>query len=117
MKFYNILAVILMAFTFKVSATNVPLPSYTGKIKSILTGIPYHGKMLIELAGTVNNPAENCHSNGTFSFSLDTETEQGKLFLSILLTAHASQRDVVMTGYRTCSNTTGVTDFRSIQIK
>jgi|GEM_PF-1755226 len=123
MKFYKIFAIALMAFTFNVSAGG--LPSYVGNIKSILVGKVYDSKVLIEVDRgntSINNQntfKTNCSSqqNPVFGFALDTSTEAGKMYLSLLLTAYAANKNVVITGYADCNIQSGVIDFRSIQMK
>jgi len=113
MKFYNILAVILMAFTFKVSAG---LPSYVGTIDSVLVGKVYQQRVFIEVSGAIHNQI-SCQTNGTFAFVLDGTTEQGQMYLSLILMAYATKQQVSITGYDVCDIYPGVANFRSIQIK
>lgn len=45
----------------------------------------------------------NCHANGTWDYVLPTSTDFGKQLLSRVLTAHAANKTVKISGKDTCS--------------
>ncbi len=101
---------------FLMSSSVFSLPSYTGKVKSLLTGENYGSKIFIEVDGTPVQ-VDPCQNNSTYSFVLDGTTEQADIYLSLLLTAYTAGKTVVLTGYARCDIYSGVMDFRSIAIQ
>ncbi|TDF34643.1 hypothetical protein EYS14_23075 [Alteromonadaceae bacterium M269] len=98
-----------------VSANAMALPVYRGTIDNILTGQVYQGNVLIQVDGTETNPA-TCQTHPNYDLVFDPTTEEGKAYLSIILTAQTTQRAVVLTGYDTCNAINGIQDLRSIQL-
>lgn len=107
----------LLALALLALATGAhALPSFTGKVDSYLTGFNYQGKVYIEASNYSDNTG--CRNEGAvFDFAFDGTTDQGKMYLSILMAAHTAQKTVVITGFDTCDNEPGIADLRSIQVK
>jgi len=90
--------------------------TFTGKILSILTGPAYGSSVLIEVDGD-SSGERGCLPNGNFDFGFDGSTENGKIYLSTLLTAYAAQKTVRLESTSTCSYFSTVPDLESIWVK
>lgn len=105
-----------MLLSLTLSQTVSATPKKKGVITNILSGPVYGDKLFIQLTGAMENKP-NCHNNGNYSFVVDTSTDSGKAYMSLVLMAFASARQVDITGFDGCSIYSGVTNFRSISIK
>jgi hypothetical protein len=109
-KFWTVL------FLSVVSVNVSALPSYSGTINNLLTGKVYQGNVFIQLDGAKNGTSD-CQTHPHYDFAFDPTTDEGKVYLSLILTAHSTQKEVTITGYDTCLTRGGIQDLRSIQLK
>ena len=88
------------------------------KIKSILAGQAYGDIVFLQIDPKPENIDADCQKNAEFNFAFDPTTEIGKVTLSMVLTAYASQNDVYLDGWKICdTNHAGVEDVKQIWVK
>lgn len=88
------------------------------KIKSILAGQTYGNVVFLQIDPKPSTIDATCQQNSQYNFAFDPTTEIGKVTLSMVLTAYASQNDVYLDGDKLCgTNSAGVEDVRQIWIK
>lgn len=91
-----LVSILLTEVTFAAS------PSYTGKIKEILSGPVYGTKVFIKIDVTIDDkPA--CATNWRWNYIFDTELEHGKSYLSLLMMAKAQNSTITIQGTSVCS--------------
>ncbi|AWF81794.1 hypothetical protein BTJ40_13695 [Microbulbifer sp. A4B17] len=108
----RILVVVLLSFYSAFSNAEL---TYSGKISQIHTGPQYQGRIFIETEDTPTGEV-TCSTNASFSFAFEGTTEEGKMYLSILLSALAAKRDVVIKSSDDCSIYSNVADLRNLSI-
>ncbi|WHI46878.1 hypothetical protein ACJJIW_19035 [Microbulbifer sp. JMSA004] len=109
----RVLFVVILGFYSALSNAELV---YSGKIAQIHTGPQYQGRVFVE---TEDLPVGDvaCSTNGSFSYVFDGTTEEGSLYLSILLSALAAGRDVIIKSSDDCTLYTNVADLRNLSIK
>ncbi|WP_444933510.1 hypothetical protein [Microbulbifer sp. JTAC008] len=85
----------------------IQAPSYTSSEDE--------GKVFIETEDAPTGEVA-CSTNTSFSFAFIGTTEEGKMYLSILLSALAAGRDVVIKSTDDCSVHSNVADLRNLSI-
>lgn len=86
-------------------------------VNEVLVGPYYGGKVFIDVSGTPSNiPSCNTSTSG-LDYAFDGTTPEGKMYLSIVLTAYASKAEVQLRGEGTCNLQSNVEDLRFIRLK
>jgi hypothetical protein len=70
------------------------------KITRTMMDSSYGAILFIQVEGTPTRT--NCHANGTWDYTLATDTDFGKQMLSQLLIAHAANKSVKIKGNDLC---------------
>lgn len=96
-------------FTSQVFASNVN-PT---KITKVLVG-PAYGNNVFLTVSIKPSDAPNCQNNTRYSYVFDGTTEVGKMTLSVVLSAYASQKDVWLGGADNCVLHNGVESLKHI---
>lgn len=109
----NIVPYLLISFCYSASASYVD-PT---KIVGVLAGETYGNTVFLQIEPKPATLPE-CQKNPLYNYAFDPTTEVGKVTLSMVLTAYASQKDVYLNGYDLCNtNNAGVEDLRQIWLK
>ncbi|WP_444924592.1 hypothetical protein ACJJH9_05625 [Microbulbifer sp. DLAB2-AF] len=87
---------------------------FTGKLSQIHTGPQYQGRIFVEVQGTPSGEV-SCSENTNFSFSFDGTDEEGKVYLSLLLSALTAQQTVTLKSTETCTYSK-VADLRNLSV-
>jgi len=86
------------------------------KITQVLAGPSYGNKVFL----VISNKADitpDCQSNIRYNYVFDGTTEQGKITLSLVLAAYATQKNVWLGGKNTCLLHSSVEDLGHIVVK
>lgn len=86
------------------------------KITQILVG-PTYGKKVILVISIKPSELPSCQTNTKYSYAFDGTTESGKMTLSLVLAAYATQKNVWLGGKNTCSIHGGIEDLAHIVVK
>lgn len=104
----------LLLFTF-FSAICSASNYQNAKITKILVGPRYGNTVFLSLNSPPNT--SGCHTNQNYHYAFDGTTEQGKMYLSIALTAYTAQKSVFIAGYdNQCNNFKDVEDLYHLQV-
>ena len=99
-------------------STNIAMASshVTAKIVQILSGPNYGNNIIIKIDKTPT--VSGCHTNQSYNYVFDGTTEQGQMYLSLVLSAHMAGRSVSIAGYgNRCNNYNGVEDLYHLIVK
>jgi len=92
----------VITFIFCVLSASSYSSNYSGKISRVLMGPIYGSTVIIDVEGTPSD-RDACHTNSGYDFAFDGSTEEGKMYLSTILTAYASKMNVNISGYSSCT--------------
>lgn len=84
-------------------------------IKEILVGKDFSNRVFIVLEDKPSEPI-SCNTNSNYTYVFDGGTDLGKMYLSLALTAHSTQKEVVVDGDNTCSLYSNVETLRYIRL-
>ena len=102
MKFYKYLLISASLCSF--SSLSNAIPVYEGKITGLLSG-PSYGKSLYiqvdKVNGTYENALTNC-DNPNWDFVIDFDTDNGKFYSTLILSAYTAGKTVNIQGYDVC---------------
>jgi len=106
---------------FILSFLILPVITYASNISStkitrVLVG-PGYGKNVILTISAKPTALPSCQTNTSYNYVFDGSTDEGKMTLSVVLTAYASQKDVWLGGKNTCSLYSGIEDLYHIVAK
>jgi len=88
----------------------------TTKITQVLVGPSYGNKVFLTLSVKPTG-LPSCQINTRYNYVFDGTTESGKMTLSVVLAAYATQNDVWLAGKNTCSFNSTVEDLKHIVVK
>ncbi len=111
----KILIVLLMIINSLLTVAHATV--ITGKITDVQIFSNYGGIAQFKMDNNNYDSSLACHTNGTWDFQFEPETDLGKAFLSTVLTAYSTQAEVYITGTNTCHPDTNTQNLRSIRLK
>ncbi|USD33646.1 MULTISPECIES: hypothetical protein [Vibrio] len=85
-------------------------------IKRVLSG-PEFGKQVLITVDTNPSSLPECHTNQWYNYVFDGTTPEGQMTLSLVLTAYAAQKTVVVSGTNSCTLRGGVENLKYILAK
>ncbi|WP_444890830.1 hypothetical protein [Microbulbifer sp. DLAB2-AA] len=96
---------------------------FTGKLSQIHTGPQYQGRIFVKVQGTPLGEVP-CSTNTSYSFAFDginkdannITNEEGKIYLSLLLSALAAQQTVTLKSSDDCTTYHNVADLRNLSV-
>ena len=88
----------------------------TTKITQVLVG-PHYGNNVFLTISRKASDIPTCQTNTRYDYVFDGTTEDGKMTLSVVLAAYATQKDVWLGGKNTCLLHNGVEDLKHIVAK
>ena len=106
---------------FIVSLSFILVPSiakagdFTGTISDILSGPSMGTNLIIAVNGQVNNKI-GCNTNSYWDFSINTQAVGANTWVSLILTAFSTGKQVVITGTGACGNWHNIEDLSDIRI-
>lgn len=88
----------LLVLSMVLSAGMVNATSYTdAKITGVLVGPNYGNTVIVKVDKTPE--ISGCHKNPGYNYAFDGSTDEGKIYLSVILAAYAAQKSVSIAGY------------------
>ncbi|WP_445365787.1 hypothetical protein ACJJJB_04195 [Microbulbifer sp. ANSA001] len=97
--------------------------TFTGKLSQIHTGPQYQGRIFVKVQGAPLGEV-SCSTNTNYSFAFDginkdandSTNEEGKIYLSLLLSALAAQQTVTLKSSDDCTTYHNVADLRNLSV-
>ena len=86
------------------------------KIKQVLSG-PEFGKQVLITVDTNPSSLPECHTNQWYNYVFDGTTPEGQMTLSLVLTAYAAQKTVLVAGTNSCTIRGGIENLKYIIAK
>ena len=106
----------LLLLSASTPATSAASSFHDAIITEVLVGPNYGNIVIIK----IDKPPvlSDCHTNKNYNYAFDGTTAQGKMYLSVVLTALSTQKPVDIAGYSDqCDNFNGIENLYHIVIK
>ena len=88
----------------------------SAKIEKILVGPNYGKSVLVKVDQAPTIDSGHCQTHTSFNYSFDGTTDEGKMYLSILMTAFAMQKSVDIAGYNNTCEAYGIEKLYHLQV-